>query len=326
MCQCVWSRPLDAKSVMNIIFVSKYKGTRFSINLHGKVVLVFCLVLLAGIMSGGYWVASLNHTDRDILLLTSDITTRWKQENRQQQSQIQNLQEETDDQLQALTIRMAELQARILRLDALGEMLTTSAKLKNGEFDFSAKAPIGGPLDDIEQEGGFQVPHLATELDRLASQIQDREHQLEVLASMLDNKAFRNQIFLAGKPVLRGWMSSSFGRRTDPFTGRLAWHNGVDFAAKEGTDIIAVGSGVVTWSSKRYGYGLMVEVNHGNGYSTRYAHAKESLVKVGDVIKKGQTLALIGSSGRSTGPHVHFEVYKNGRAVDPATYIYRESR
>jgi murein DD-endopeptidase MepM/ murein hydrolase activator NlpD len=121
-------------------------------------------------------------------------------------------------------------------------------------------------------------------------------------------------------------MSSHFGRRVDPFTGRIATHEGVDFAGKLGSEIIAVGSGVVTWSSERYGYGQMVEINHGSGFMTRYAHNLENKVEVGDVVKKGQVIALMGTSGRSTGPHVHFEVYKHGRPVDPAAYIHRASR
>ena len=110
----------------------------------------------------------------------------------------------------------------------------------------------------------------------------------------------------------------------DPITGRPAWHAGVDFAGKEGSDIVSVGSGVVTWAGERYGYGLMVEINHGGGITTRYGHAKEILVSVGDIVKQSQTLARMGSTGRSTGPHVHFEVRKNGKAVDPARYVYRK--
>ena len=121
-------------------------------------------------------------------------------------------------------------------------------------------------------------------------------------------------------------MSSRFGRRSDPFTGRVTWHNGVDFAGKKGSDIISVAAGVVTWSADRSGYGEMVEVNHGSGFSTRYGHAEKLLVKAGDVVKKGQVIAHMGSSGRSTGPHVHFEVYKHGRPVDPASYIHRTLR
>ena len=163
-------------------------------------------------------------------------------------------------------------------------------------------------------------------LDQLNEQIIDRQQQLETLEALLANKKLENDVFLAGRPIKKGWMSSRFGRRTDPFTGGADWHPGVDFAAKENSEIVAVASGVVTWADKRFQYGTMVEVNHGNGFKTRYAHCKSSLVKVGDIVKKGQVIALVGSTGRSTGPHVHFEVHKNGRVVDPATYIHRASR
>ena len=121
-------------------------------------------------------------------------------------------------------------------------------------------------------------------------------------------------------------MTSLFGHRTDPFKGHRAWHNGVDFAGQLGSAVVAVASGVVTWASERQGYGLIVEVNHGGGYVTRYAHNQSNLVDVGDVVKKGQVIASMGSSGRSTGPHVHFEVYKNGKSVDPASYVDRPQR
>lgn len=153
-----------------------------------------------------------------------------------------------------------------------------------------------------------------------------REGQLKAIESLLLNKQLVKERYLAGKPIKKGWLSSYYGYRTDPFTGKRTWHKGVDFAGKEDSEVIAVGSGVVTWSGKRYGYGLMVEVTHGNGYATRYAHNKINLVKMGEVVKKGQTIAKMGSTGRSTGPHVHFEVYRHGKAVDPVRYIYRKSR
>jgi murein DD-endopeptidase MepM/ murein hydrolase activator NlpD len=125
----------------------------------------------------------------------------------------------------------------------------------------------------------------------------------------------------AGRPVKSGWMSSYFGRRTDPFTGKPANHKGVDFAGKEGAEVVAVADGVVTWSSKRYGYGQLVEINHGNGYATRYAHNSENLVDVGQEVRKGQTVALMGDTGRATGPNLHFEVLHKGRAVNPVKFI-----
>jgi murein DD-endopeptidase MepM/ murein hydrolase activator NlpD len=125
----------------------------------------------------------------------------------------------------------------------------------------------------------------------------------------------------AGRPITSGWLSSYFGIRTDPFTGKKERHKGLDFAGKLGSDVVAVASGVVTWAGRRYGYGNLVEINHGNGYSTRYGHNDKITVKVGDAVKKGQIIAKMGSTGRSTGPHVHFEVLHKGKQVDPMSYI-----
>jgi murein DD-endopeptidase MepM/ murein hydrolase activator NlpD len=172
----------------------------------------------------------------------------------------------------------------------------------------------------------YQAPEIQTVLDKFASRIDRREQQLEVLDDLLLANKIKTDTFVAGRPIKRGWMSSRYGKRTDPFNGRLAWHAGVDFAGKQGSDVIAVASGIVTWASDRYGYGKLVEINHGNGYKTRYAHGAEIKVKLGDVVRKGDIIAAMGSSGRSTGPHVHFEVYKNGRTVDPAAYLHRTLR
>ena len=160
----------------------------------------------------------------------------------------------------------------------------------------------------------------------MASTIDDREQQLQVIESLLGSRKIQDDVFIAGRPIKKGWLSSKYGKRTDPFTGRIAWHDGVDFAGKDGSDVVAVAAGVITWAGPRYGYGLLVEIDHGGGYTTRYAHSKKALVKAGDIVSKGQVIALMGSSGRSTGPHVHYEVRHRGRSVDPAKFIYRASR
>ncbi|TVZ39996.1 murein DD-endopeptidase MepM/ murein hydrolase activator NlpD [Alteromonadaceae bacterium 2753L.S.0a.02] len=310
---------------MKIIVVSKRHGSTRSFTLGGwtRAILSACMV---GIPVGAVTLAithSVSEAPSDIL--TSESTEAWEDALVEQQAQVAQAGREAEQKLAALTLRVAELQARLVRLDALGERLTTMAKLDNGEFDFSRTPARGGPEQDID-ESNYAAPDFQLVLEQLGEQIEDRQQQLETLEALLAKRKLQNDVFLAGRPINKGWMSSRYGRRSDPFTGRIAWHAGVDFAGKEGSDIVAVAAGVVTWSGERYGYGQMVEVNHGNGFSTRYAHCKENLVKVGDVVKKGQIVALMGTSGRSTGPHVHFEVYKNGRTVDPATYIHRASR
>jgi murein DD-endopeptidase MepM/ murein hydrolase activator NlpD len=158
-------------------------------------------------------------------------------------------------------------------------------------------------------------------LDVLDEQLADRNRQLTVLEDFLLNRKLLDEIRPEGRPVTAGYISSRFGNRTDPFTGRRAFHKGIDFAGREGSDVVAVASGVVIWSGERSGYGELVEVNHGNGYVTRYGHNADNLVAVGDTVKRGQIIARMGDTGRATGPNLHFEVLLNGKAVDPLTYI-----
>jgi murein DD-endopeptidase MepM/ murein hydrolase activator NlpD len=257
--------------------------------------------------------------------LTGEMVGKWRQVLEDQNRQIENARRDAEVNLEASALRLAQLQARIVRLDALGERLTTVAKLDEGEFDFSQPPAMGGP-ELPEQGGAYTPPEYMQLLNQLAADIENREQQLSVLETLLIDRKIQSDVFLAGRPVEKGWMSSRFGMRNDPITGRRAWHNGVDFAGKEGADVITVAAGVVVYAGPRSGYGKMVEVNHGGGFSTRYGHHQDLLVKVGDIVKKGQVIATMGSSGRSTGPHVHFEVFKNGRVVDPSSYIHRASR
>lgn len=310
---------------MKIIVVSKRHGSTRSFTLGGwtRALLSACIV---GIPVGAATLAVTHVTSKSSPdIMPSESAQAWAETLEQQQAEVDEARQTAEKKLAALTLRVAELQARLVRLDALGERLTTMAKLDNGEFDFSRVPAVGGPEQNLD-EANYAAPEFHQVLEQLGQQIEDRQQQLDTLEALLAKRKLQNDVFLAGRPIKKGWMSSRYGRRSDPFTGRIAWHAGVDFAGKEGSDIVAVASGVVTWAGERYGYGRMVEINHGNGFSTRYGHCKDNLVKVGDVVKKGQIIALMGSSGRSTGPHVHFEVYKNGRTVDPATYIHRASR
>ena len=258
----------------------------------------------------------------DAAMVPTEVLVVWEQRLEDQRRQLAQVQLVSGRELEALTVRMAQLQARLIRLDALGERVTAVAKLDSNEFDFSQPPALGGPGAE-EQGEPYGPPEFIKVLDQLGQQLQDREQQLDIMAGLLVNRQLQDEISVAGRPVVKGWMSSKYGNRTDPFKGHRAWHNGVDFAGQLGSGVVAVASGVVTWSDHRKGYGLMLEVNHGGGYATRYAHNQHNLVAVGDVVKKGQLIANMGSSGRSTGPHVHFEVYRNGKPVNPAFYIAR---
>jgi len=243
----------------------------------------------------------------------------------EQSTELADLQQQAGRKVQALSLSLAELQARMTRLDALGEHLTVMADLENGEFDFSQVPALGGPMG-----GEFSVDYasldLTAELNSFQARLSDREQQLEILESLLSDRKLDEQSWLSGQPIEKGWISSHYGQRKDPFTGKPAMHKGIDFAGKEGSNILAVAGGIVTYTGTQSGYGQLVEISHGDGYVTRYGHNKQIKVEPGDVVRKGEAIALMGSSGRSTGAHVHYEVYKHGRSVDPSSYVRRTRR
>ena len=245
------------------------------------------------------------------------------EEARERAEALADMAVEAERRLESMTLLLAELQSRVTRLDAVGMNLTQSAGLEPGEFNFDMAPALGGPLMTSQEDARELIPALEGELFALSTALDDREVQLDILSELIQGEQVKSDATPSGRPILSGWLSSRYGTRIDPFSGKKAWHDGVDFAGKAGSNIVAVASGVVSWSGERYGYGKMVEVAHGDGVITRYAHNQENLVKVGDMVRRGDVVALMGSSGRSTGPHVHFEVHKNGRPVDPASYLRR---
>ncbi len=299
---------------MNIILFTRRQGqvwsfevnpARFAMALLGCLAITIGAVLYSGIRIGG---DELNHI------------ARWQADVRQKQAEITAIRHTAQADLDALTRRIGQLQAQMLRLNALGERLVRQGNLDNAEFDFDSLPPMGGPQETLVEKS---VPFndFLSMLDELDQEMADREQKLAVMESVLMNRSLSERVMPSGRPITEGWLSSRYGKRNDPFTGKREMHKGLDFAGTMGADIIAVGDGVVTWSGKRFGYGNLVEINHGNGYATRYGHNQRNLVKVGDKVKKGELVALMGSSGRSTGPHVHFEVLLNGKAVNPSRYL-----
>jgi murein DD-endopeptidase MepM/ murein hydrolase activator NlpD len=212
------------------------------------------------------------------------------------------------------------MNANVIRVNALGKRLTRMANLDDGEFDFGNPPALGGAESGADGQPA-QIPNLTAMVDDLQTQLSSREQQLGVLENLILNRELNKQVYPEGRPVQDGWISSYFGRRADPFTGYSAVHKGLDFAGPEGTKVVSVAAGLVTFAGDRTGFGEMVEINHGNGLATRYCHNEKVLVKQGDMVRKGQELALMGSTGRSTGPHLHFEVLKNGTQVDPLRFI-----
>jgi murein DD-endopeptidase MepM/ murein hydrolase activator NlpD len=274
------------------------------------------LVLCGGVFYAGYRAAAYIGVTNPELQVDS-----WRAEIDSQQAMLDSTRDAVVQNLDALALRLGQMNARVVRLDALGQRLTQMAGLDEGEFNFSSLPSLGGPEEPLAIADVDHVSGLVSSLDRLGAQLEDRQQQLDVLEDFLLNRKLRDEVHPEGRPVRSGYISSTFGNRTDPFTGRSAFHKGVDFAGREGNDVVAVASGVVIWSGDRYGYGQMVEINHGNGYVTRYAHNSNNLVAVGDTVKRGEVIAVLGSTGRATGPNLHFEVLRNGRVVNPLSYV-----
>lgn len=307
---------------MRVVFISR-RGNRKAVDINSwaKVLLSLCML---GLPVGAGVFLGIQLSGGKVGFLLENAVDNLKTELADQRRELADSEAQSQRQVEAFSLKLAEMQARLVRLDALGDRLTAMAGLDDGEFDFSTPPALGGPAEKPGEP--MDSPGLSSLLRSLDVQLENREQQLSVLEALLVNREFAEQSTVSGRPVDAGWVSSGFGYRTDPFTGRRAWHNGVDFPGKTGTEVVAVAAGVVTWSGVHKGYGNLVEINHGEGFITRYAHNQENKVSVGDLVEKGQVVAAMGSTGRSTGAHVHFEVYKNGRAVDPATYIRRTLR
>ncbi len=314
-------------SSMNIILVGKSHGKSRALPLNLPVALgaaFFLLGLLAAAAWAGYRVALSEASAKQPA--DTELVAHWQAKLDNQEAELALVRQNVRQQVDALTLRLGEMQGRLLRLDALGQRFVENGIVASDEFDFSQPAAVGGPEDGGLSGDSFTAPQLTDMIDSLARKIEDREHQLRMLDIVSSQKKLEDELYVEGRPITWGWLSSKYGYRSDPFTGKRAWHGGVDLAGRDGSDIISVAAGVVTYAGERYGYGNLVEVDHGDGLRTRYAHCKTVKVKVGEVVQKGQVLALMGSTGRSTGPHVHFEVLKNGNPKNPVTYIRRASR
>jgi murein DD-endopeptidase MepM/ murein hydrolase activator NlpD len=231
-----------------------------------------------------------------------------------------------NQQVVALTMKLAELQSQVLRLNALGDRLAEQANIPDNEFNFSTLPPSGGPMTQSHGSEKRTLVELLADISKVELELSFEEKQLKMLETITLGHHIENTSYLSGRPIKKGWLSSYFGTRKDPFNGRPAMHKGIDFAGKEDADIITTASGVVTWADKRYGYGNLIEINHGKGIKTRYGHNKKILVEVGDVVSKGQVIAKMGSTGRSTGPHVHYEILRNNAQIDPIKYVYRKAK
>ena len=233
------------------------------------------------------------------------------------QAELDKVRREAQHEVNALAARLAELQAQANRLNALGARLTRSGQLQDGEFEFDKPVGQGG----AGRASDMPPAELRQRLAALEGQYRAADTQLSVLESLLFNRELDRNAVPSRDPIAGSYITSGFGGRADPFGGGSQFHKGIDFEADVGDPVLAVADGVVSYSGVRSGYGNVVEVDHGNGYVTRYAHNSRLTRSVGDLVRSGQEIAKAGSSGRSTGAHVHFEVWQDGVVVNPRKFL-----
>lgn len=298
---------------MNIILLTKYRGRPCRVQIDHpfqlSILAVFVLLIMgvAGFIGHKTGIAARN--DNQITAIYDQLM--------QQRETIAEAKLNTQAELDALVRRSGQLQAHVIRLNALGQKVMKLAKMDPDEFNFSNPPALGGPS---EGENGVRIRFDGV-IDDMLNVLSDKEQELTVLENVLMTTHMAEETSPEGRPIKRGWISSFFGMRTNPFSGKSEMHKGMDFAGKKGSKVYAVAGGVITWSGPRYGYGNLIEISHGNGYVTRYGHNESNLAVVGEAVKKGRIISLMGSTGRSTGPHVHFEVLKNGKRVDPLKFV-----
>jgi murein DD-endopeptidase MepM/ murein hydrolase activator NlpD len=304
---------------MQIILVSRARKLPKTLDLANarlrwKLVSLLSVVLLVCLSLGGALALAIAGPRDRALAQIHDL----QQQIHQQHEQVGGVRADAQRSLDALAVKLGQLQAQSARLNALGERLVQVGKLDGSEFNFDEPPAVGG-VEDSTGTGYALPPALETGIDRLTSQFNTQQAQLSALQSLLLDARIESNLKPTGMPV-QGYISSYFGVRPDPFDGQSARHTGIDIATPFGTPVHAVAEGMVTFAGVRHGYGNVVEIDHGNGYMTRYAHNSKLDVHPGQHVQVGEVIAQAGSTGRSTGSHVHFEVWYHGRVVNPLAF------
>jgi murein DD-endopeptidase MepM/ murein hydrolase activator NlpD len=301
---------------MNIILVSNNLAKTRSVSLNGMHLLaataIFFVLFIMAVLAAQYAIVRFQPGR------ISNEMRAWlaSAQNHEQQKQQAYLRESLD----TMAISLGQMQARLLRLDSLGTRLVKAAGMKPNEIDFSKIPAQGGAYVSAGQQD-VTITSMNQQLAQLSSLMTDRGDKLAALETLLQQDRLRNKMLNTIAPVSSGWYSSNFGWRLDPFTGKSAMHEGVDYVVPQGTPIHAAASGIVVYAAMHPQFGNLVEIDHGNDILTRYAHASKLLVEVGQVVKRGQLVSLVGSTGRSTGNHLHFEVRFKGLAQNPIRFL-----
>ena len=274
------------------------------------------LVVVLGCVGAGVALALMVASPRDRSLAEIHAL---QQEIQQQKGQLGGVRDDAQRGLDALAVKLGQLQAQSTRLNALGERLAEVGKLDDGEFNFDQQPAMGG-VEDASGAAYALPPALESGISQLAQQFDSQQAQLSALQSLLLDARIESNLKPTGMPV-PGYISSYFGVRADPFDGRSARHTGLDIATPFATPVHTVAEGMVTFAGVRSGYGNVVEIDHGNGYMTRYAHNSAIGVHPGQHVQVGDVIAKAGSTARSTGSHVHFEVWYDGRVINPLAFV-----
>jgi len=285
--------------------------TRRPARAAGMASVFLLMMMMTALVAGGigFWLGKYRIADADVAVLTR--TTPAVSDPSADRAAAD---------IDAVAARVGVMQAEIMRINALGQRLVEMAGLDEDEFDFANPPPAGGPDEAALQK--TNVDDVAQDLAKVLSDLDDRKRKLVLLETLIMDRDLKRHSTPEGWPLrVGGVVTSGFGYRRHPITGRRSMHKGIDIAAKSGTDIVAMADGIVIFSGRKGGYGNIVEVRHANGLETRYAHNQRNLVKEGDMVSKGQIIAKLGSTGRSTGPHIHFEVRRNGEAINPMQYL-----
>ena len=302
---------------MNIIVFSGRQGggrSRYFDLAHPVTLAVFALVVLGALGTAFAIGMQLGAHGGG----ASGDSKTWSRVLAEQKSEIAEMRARVQERVDAIAGRLGQLDAHIIRIDALGKRITTIANVDRRQFNFDDEpAASSAPLPSI------QFPDLTSQLTQLEQRVDLRDAQLSALENVMVGRKISDAVRPHGKPVAQGEISSYVGERSDPITGEEGFHKGLDFPGTTGEPVMAVAAGIVTWAGERSGFGTLVEINHGNGYVTRYAHNESALVKVGQAVTRGEQIALMGSTGHSTGPHVHFEVLHNGTQIDPLIFVKR---
>ena len=302
---------------MQIILISDRLAKARSLNVslaHLAAMALLAAAAVCGATAGLYWITIRHAAELHIPVLEKLVLAAQEAEAERAHAFMQQ-------NLNAMAVKLGEMQAQLTRLDALGERLSSLAGIRPQEFRFDQPPGLGGASATLLPPQNLSLQDFSEKLTSLSRGVENRGDMLSVLEAQLFEQAVKKKLLPTMMPVQAPYNASGFGRRIDPFTGQWAMHEGIDFLADVGTPVVAAAGGIVQFAGFHPQYGYMIDIDHGNDLVTRYGHLSKLFVKTGDVVMRGRRIALSGSTGRSTGPHLHFEVRYRGAAQNPARFL-----